>query len=200
MISVDKILQFWFEGITDQTPIDKRALPFRKWFAKDERLDAEIKETFEAQLILARGGQCREWENSFPGRLALIILFDQFSRNMYRGTAKMFETDSLALDLSLRSIEEKIDGEWQLIERIFLYLPLMHSEDSDIQKLSLRCFEKLAGEAKHKFPQNVSYYEYNFFYAQKYCSVIEQFGRFPHRNIFLARISTVEESAFLRRG
>ena len=200
MISVDKILQFWFEGITDQTPIDKHTLPFRKWFAKDERLDAEIKETFEAQLLFARGGQCREWENSSPGRLALIILFDQFSRNMHRGTAKMFDTDSLALDLSLRSIDEKIDGEWPLIERIFLYMPLMHSEDLDIQKLSVRCFEKLAGEAKHKFPQNVSYYEYNLRYAQKHCSVIEQFGRFPHRNIFLARISTAEESAFLRRS
>ena len=182
MSSFNKILDYWFEGVTDETPIDNRALPFRKWFAKDTKIDDEIRRQFESDLLQARQGQYQEWENSLRGRLALIILFDQFSRNLYRGAPKMFENDSLALDLSLRSISEKSDGQLQLIERMFLYLPLMHSEELKIQTLSLKYFEQLLVEVKQKFPHNTTYYQSNLRYAQQHFATIEKFGRFPSRN------------------
>ena len=182
MVSYNKILDYWFEGVTDETPIDKRARPFRKWFAKDTKIDDEIRRQFESDLLQARQGQHKDWENSLRGRLALLILFDQFSRNMYRGTPKMFENDSLALDLSLRSLNEKVDGQLPLIERMFLYMPLMHSEDLKIQTLSLKCFEQLLVEAKQKFPHNTAYYQSNLRYAQQHFATIEKFGRFPSRD------------------
>ncbi len=177
----EKILEYWFEGVTDETPIDKRALPFRKWFAKDPLLDREILEEFETDLMKARQGHTKDWENSIRGRLALIILFDQFSRNMYRNTPRMFENDPLALTLCLRSIEEKIDGQLPLIERMFLYMPLMHSEDLNVQKLSLKYFEQLFEEAKQKFPHNAAYYQSNLCTAQQHFFIIEKSGRFVQR-------------------
>ena len=178
----NKILDYWFEGVTDETPIDKRVLPFRKWFAKDKKIDDEIRQQFESDLIRARQGQYKDWEYFIRGCLALIILFDQFSRNMYRHTPKMFENDSLALELSLRSINEKLDGQLPLIERMFLYMPLMHSEELKIQRLSLKYFEQLAAEAKQKSPPNAAYYQSNLQYARQHFAAIEKFGRFPHRD------------------
>lgn len=177
----DKILNYWFEGISDETLIDKRALPFRKWFAKDKQIDDEIREQFESDLTKAQKGEYKDWEHSIRGRLALIILFDQFSRNIYRNTHKMFENDSRALELSFRSINENLDGQLQLIERMFLYMPLMHSEDLNIQKLSLKHFEQLLEEAKQKSPRNAPYYQSNLGYARQHFAVIEKFGRFPQR-------------------
>ena len=111
-----EILDFWFEGLTDATAIDKKSPVVKKWFVKDKKFDDEICTKFESDLIQARRGEHRNWETSAQGRLALVILLDQFSRNTYRNTLKAFETDSLALDLTLRSIKEKIDQQLQLIE------------------------------------------------------------------------------------
>ena len=182
MAHYNEILSYWFEGVTDETPIDKQARPFCKWFAKDQKIDEEIRRWFESDLLKAQQGQYQEWENSIRGRLALIILFDQCSRNIYRGTPKMFENDFRALALSLRSLNEKLDGQPPLIERMFLYLPLMHSEELNIQRLSLKYCEQLLLEAKQKFPSNAAYYQSNLHYARQHFTTIEKFGRFPQRD------------------
>lgn len=182
MADFHKILEYWFEGVTDETSIDKRVMPFRKWFAKDPLLDREILKKFETDLTKARQGQYKDWENSMRGRLALVILFDQFSRNMYRNTRKIFENDSRALELSLCSINENIDGQLQLIERMFLYMPLMHSEDLNVQRSSLKYFEQLFKEAKQKFPQNAPYYQSSLLCARQHFATIEKFGRFMRRD------------------
>ena len=202
LLSMDKItqiLQFWFEGVDDNTPIDNKSNPFKKWFTKDEKFDREIKEKFEAHLIRARWGQYREWESSIDRRLAITILFDQFSRNMFRNTPRMFENDPLAVDLTLRSINEEMDKQLLLIHRIFLYTPLMHSEERRIQELSIKYFGNLVEEAKQKIPANAHYYEYSYGYAQRHQEIIQRFGRFPHRNKILGRTSTREEIEFLRK-
>ena len=199
MFDFDKILSFWFAGVTDATIIDKNALPFRNWFAKSEKFDREIQEKFEFDLLKARRGEYQNWESSVKGRLALVILFDQFSRNMYRNTPKMFENDALALALTLRTIQEGWDVQLQLIERVFIYLPLMHSEDLKVQKMSVEHFDNVVVQAKERFPKNVSYFENNFFYAKKYCAIIAKFGRFPHRNAVLGRASSSQELEFLQK-
>ena len=194
------ILHFWFEGVTDGTLINKAAMPFRKWFAKNEKFDQQIRERFGGDLEAARDGKYRSWENSAHGRLALIILYDQFPRNMFRNSPKMFEYDSSALALALKTIRYGWDAQLSLIERTFLYMPLMHSEDLKVQKMSLEYFSKLILEAKERFSQNVPYYEYSFSFAKRHHDIIEKFGCFPHRNSTLGRVSTPEEIQFLTKS
>ena len=129
------ILNFWLEGVTDATLINKGAMPFRKWFSKNEEFDQEIRERFGSDLAAAREGQYRSWKNSAQGCLALIILFDQFPRNMFRNSPRMFENDPAALALTLKAIyDDGWDTQLSLIERTFLYMPLMHSEDRRCRK------------------------------------------------------------------
>ena len=199
MDRIQEILNYWFGGLDDKKPIDKNSPVVKRWFTKSAKTDQEIRDKFERDFLKARQGEYKQWEESVRGRLALIVLFDQFSRNMYRDSPRMFETDSLALDLTLRSIKDKKDRELQLIERIFLYMPLMHAEQLDMQKLSLKQFAFLVEESKTANPGNISYYEYTFGYAQRHHDIIEQFGRFPHRNEILKRSSTEQEKEFLEK-
>ncbi len=179
---IESILEYWFEGVDDETIVKKKALPFKKWFVQSRRVDQEICARFEKVLVEAAEGKYKDWEESVRGRLALILLFDQFSRNIYRGTLQMYAYDALALDLILRSIQEKFDQQTNLIERIFFYMPLMHAEDLKAQKLSIECFERLVKESKIKSSQNAAYYQYHFSHAQKYYDLILKEGRFLHRD------------------
>ena len=200
MERINVILNFWFRGIEDEAIIRKNDLPFRRWFEKNKFFDQEIREKFETDLMRAKQGACKTWETTARGRLALVILYDQFSRNMYRNTPKMYETDSLALDLALRSIRENRHQQLILVKHIFLYMPLQHAEDIRMQELSLQSFEQLVNDVAEKNPKNVDYYKYHLNYAKRHHAIISRFGRFPHRNAVLGRISTSEELAFLKRS
>ena len=169
--------------------IDKKALPFKKWFTKDKKVDEEIRWQFELDLAKAADGEYKDWEGLTKGRLALILLYDQFSRNMYRDTERMYAYDALALELTLRTMGQKLEGGLSLIQRTFLYMPLMHFEDLKLQQLSVQCFAKLVEESKVKNPNNTHYYEYNLKYAREHCATVVQFGRFPHRDTILGRAS-----------
>ncbi|MCK4881905.1 MAG: DUF924 domain-containing protein [Candidatus Omnitrophica bacterium] len=187
MDKIDLILDYWFEGVSDATAIDKKSSPFKKWFIKDEQVDDEIRERFEADLTKAADGEYKDWEGSARGRLALILLYDQFSRNIYRDMPRMYAYDALALDLTLRSIDQQWDRELSLIQRTFLYMPLMHFEDPTLQQLSVKCFTGLVEESKAKIPANTHYYEYSLKYAKGHYDTVLQFGRFPHRDAILNR-------------
>ncbi len=193
------VLQFWFEGIDDSTPIDKSRNPFRKWFTKDKGFDEEVRRRFEADMESARLGQYQDWESAPNGRLALILLFDQFPRNTYRNTPKMFEYDLLALNLTKKFLTDHSDEKLNLIERVFVYMPLQHAEELSIQKESLRCFSSLVELSRKKNPGNTPYFENTLGYAQRHHDIIERFGRFPHRNAILNRPSTKEEAEFLAK-
>jgi uncharacterized protein (DUF924 family) len=192
-----EILDFWFQGVDDTTVINKKNPPFSQWFIKNSAFDQQIKERFEADLQNVE--QCRSWASEVKGALALIILSDQFSRNLYRNTPKMFSTDPFALETTLSTIKAETDEDLPLIERVFLYMPLMHSEDLVIQEMSLQCFEDLIEGCKEKNPRNISYYQYTFDYAKRHHDIIDNFGRFPHRNAILGRTSTPQEVAFLTK-
>lgn len=199
MTTSQDILDFWFEGVTDATPIENKANPFRKWFMKNPKFDQEIRTKFEVDLVTAQQGGYKSWEESARGRLALIILFDQFSRNIYRNTPEAFVFDPLALDLTLRSLREGSDQSLYLIERTFFYMPLMHAEDLAVQETSVQYFEKLLQESRQKKTANASYYEYSLGFAQRHQEIIRRFGRFPHRNAILQRPSTEAEEQFLHK-
>jgi len=195
----EEVLEFWFEGITDQSTFNMKKNPFKKWFKKDVKFDEKIRSQFEVDYLKAKNGEYMDWMYSQEGRLALVILLDQFSRNMYRNLPQMYDTDEQALDLTLLSIKEKDDQKYQCIERTFLYMPLQHAEDLEMQDLSIECFEQLTKDAEKSSPENAQYFQYNYDYAKKHKEVVEQFSRFPHRNDILGRPTTNSEREYLNK-
>ena len=168
------ILDFWFVELQ----------PKQHWI-KDPKLDDEIKTRFERTLFQARACELFEWRKNPKGRLAEIIVLDQFSRNIYRGLPESFIADPQVLILAQEAIAGGHD-ELGPLKKAFLYMPFMHSESLLIQDQSVRLFENLGNEN-------------NLDYAIKHREVIQRFGRFPHRNLILGRPSTVEETEFLKQ-
>ena len=199
MNSIDQIIVFWFDALTDATPIDKKSPPAKLWFNGGRAFDEEIRQKFLKDFEKAKAGEFKDWEKTACGRLALVILFDQFSRNMFRNTPQAFETDPLALELCQRSIKDGKDKELMLIERVFLYMPFMHAESLGVQEEGIRHLELLIEESKTKAPLNTPYFKYNLTYAKCHRDIIAKFGRFPHRNKALQRASTPAEAEFLAK-
>jgi len=195
---IKDILNYWFEGIDEETVLNGKAPTVKRWFAKDDQVDAKIEKQFGADVLKARKGKYNDWAENPQGRLALIILFDQFSRNIYRDSPKAFDKDLQALEYCLLSIKDGLDEKLTFIERIFLYMPMMHSENLKIQERGLECFDRLVKVAEKNEDKNVDYYTYTLDYAQKHYDIIERFHRFPHRNAILNRRSTPSEIEFLK--
>lgn len=162
------ILNFWFS---------EEVKP--KWFVKDINLDKLITEKFQ-NVYQAAKMQTLTWKKTPEGCLALVIILDQFSRNMFRGLAKSFESDAIALSLTKYALDNQMDKDLNLEQKQFLYMPLMHSENINDQELSLSLFTA------------------DDIYAKRHWEIIKMFNRFPHRNEILGRISTKEELEFLK--
>lgn|SRR3989338_9002148 len=193
------ILDFWFEGIDEDTVITKDSEFVKRWFGKDKKVDEAIRQNFKEDLASAQRGEYGEWKKTPAGRLALIILFDQFPRHLYRETARAFENDLQALELCLRSIKDHFDEGLIFVERQFLYMPLMHSENMAIQEESLKYFGRLVKEAEETSDPNVDYLKYVLGYAQRHYDIVKRFGRFPHRNAMLKRRATSHELEFVKK-
>lgn len=198
MERVAAILDYWFEGITEETRlIDHEAVQHR-WFAHDAAVDQEIKTKFGSDLTKARKGKCAGWMDMSVGSLALILLLDQFSRNIYRNSAKAYDTDLQALEYCFLAIKSDFDEELSLIQRQFLYMPMMHSENLRIQEKSLDYYKGLVEASETLEPHNTEYYQSVFEFAQRHHDIIQRFERFPHRNDVLKRRSTSTELEFLK--
>ncbi|MFN3566225.1 MAG: DUF924 family protein [Burkholderiaceae bacterium] len=159
------------------------------WFRKSEATDASIRARFGADVEAALAGQRDRWDDSPRGALALILLLDQFTRNVFRDTPRAFAGDGKALALASALVERGEDRSLAPIERWFAYLPFEHAESLDAQRESLRLFAALAQDGLAE----------PLAWAQKHYDVIARFGRFPHRNAILGRASTPEEIEFLRQ-
>lgn len=202
------LLEYWFATLDDAAPLDRAAEPFRtcyqRWYGKDPAIDAEIRTRFESLLHeTARDGRrlndvITAFRNAPHGLLALVILLDQLPRNMYRDTPQMYAHDPLALAVSLAAIREyEHDESLPTVRRMFLYVPLMHVENSTIQEYMLAQFDDLVERARTRSPQNRGFFELARDYARRHVEVVARFGRFPHRNAILSRQSTAEEEAYL---
>jgi uncharacterized protein (DUF924 family) len=187
----DTILEFWFGSDSDDGAVAKERAGL--WWSKNKETDDEIRR-FEIYVILADSEQMKDWLATPRGRLALIILTDQFPRNIYRDTARAFSCDIQALTWCIDGLEKKIDRDLRPIERVFFYLPLEHAEYMEHQDLSVKCFGELVSTVPAE--QRPVFEEY-LDYAIRHRQIIERFGRFPHRNKLLGRKSTAEELAFL---
>jgi len=189
------IVDFWF-GRLDHAGLPS-AEAERRWFSPDEEFDAEIRARFEADLRNAAAGRLTRWEREARGSLALVLLFDQFPRNMYRGRPRAFLFDEHGRAVAERAIRAGFDKALWPIERAFLYMPFEHVEDAAVQAESVRRFGALLDAvAEEQKPRFRNFLEY----AERHREVIERFGRFPHRNVTLGRASTAEEEAYLAHG
>jgi len=169
----EQILAFWFKELTP-----------KQWWGKDEELDALIGDGYGDLLASASRCELFEWRAGPRGRLAEILVLDQFSRHIHRDKPLAFACDPLALALAQEAIDRSADEALTPTERVFLYLPFMHSESSKIQRVSVALYEK------NGLPDNLDF-------ALKHKAIIDRFGRYPHRNEILGRVSTSDEIAFL---
>lgn len=193
MQKAQEILEFWFEGALTHPP-DTEAIG-KRWFGSSPDLDQQIASLFGPTLEDIVQGQYQEWLDHPKSALAYIVVLDQFSRNIYRGTGQAFAQDALALDCAKNMLRKEWDQMLAPIERVFVYLPFEHSESMEMQNLAVTLFEKLAQEAP---VAQKNMYDMYLEYAKKHAAVIARFGRFPHRNERLNRPSTPEEIAFLK--
>ncbi|WDD97762.1 DUF924 family protein [Thalassomonas actiniarum] len=192
---VDEVLDFWFGEITNEL-CDEQHQAF--WYQGSEALDNEVKIKFFDLYQQALAGQLAHWQQAARGSLALVILLDQLPRNMFRGTARAFASDELALKVCKAGIESGVDRQLSLIERIFYYHPLQHSESLAEQQTSVETFIEML----EQYPQvvHIKVIENSIHWAKEHLAIIRQFGRFPHRNKALARESTAQELEYLKSG
>lgn len=189
------LLDFWFAGcLADATLVPAR---LKAWFRSTRVFDRDIEQRFGELMHDAAAGALRDWETDPRGRLALVIAQDQFTRNIHRGTAAAFAGDAEALRLARQGVARGHDTAMHPLERAFLYLPLEHAEDPQMQALSVeRCRLNLAGAPpEHREPLR-QFMEA----ALEHADIVRRFGRFPHRNRPLGRDSTTEEIAYLDAG
>ncbi len=186
MERVEKVLRFWFWA-SDTERRDPRV-----WFVADVTFDQACRAGFLADHERAAAGELNDWREGPRSTLALILLLDQFPRNMFRGTARVYATDSQALSVAQHAVAREFDRALTPTERVFVYLPFEHSENLDAQLESVRLLRTLVDQD----PSVSGYLEY----AERYLEIIRRFGRFPHRNAILGRVSTPEEAAFLASG
>ena len=171
----EDIIKFWFEEISPE-----------QWFKKDEKFDAMLLERAGTTVIKALNGQLDRWSKTSAGSVSLVILLDQFTRNIFRDTPKAFSGDEMALVLSQKSINSEWFANLTIVYKQFLLMPMMHSEDISMQEKSLPLFKQHTNKRTYEF-------------AVKHRDIIAKFGRFPHRNLMLSRPSTEEELIFLNQ-
>ncbi|MBT8099607.1 MAG: DUF924 domain-containing protein [Gammaproteobacteria bacterium] len=191
-VRIDAILNFWFmEQELSAPQIDNR---MDTWFGEDATFDHEIKTHFADDVERASEGQLDHWAHQPRGRLALILLLDQFRRNIYRNTADAFALDKVALKLCVEGAMEKKDQGLTPIQRAFFYMPLQHAESKRVQAKACELFNKLAEVVSPTYRETFGTMAQ---FAELHRDIVDQFGRFPHRNELLGRKNTPEEDEYL---
>ena len=165
------VIKYWFSEKSRQ-----------HWFFSTTEIDDEIRQLYEQLWISAASGELNDWKDSPHGCLVLIIVLDQFPLNMFRGKAKSFQTEEMAVEVTLKAINQGYDEILKADELLFLFMPLMHSENLEHQDIQVKLFEK---------------YDFNDEYSKHHRNIVKKFGRFPHRNDILGRKSSADEVEYL---
>ena len=193
-VKPETVRDFWFGG---PDPLDadiEERIDF--WFAAPPAADVEIERRFGDAVRAALAGRLDNWRTTPPDRLSLVILLDQFPRNIHRGTPDAYSGDEKARPLTVEAIEQGSDCELSILERAFLYMPLQHAEDNDAQRLSVEMFQNLVAEC----PDGMQVHMKRFLAsARTHRDIVERFGRFPHRNSIFGRECTQAEIEYLRQ-
>ena len=194
------VRDFWFGRLPLSAEGFNRRMPF--WFGDEsspmrQRRDEHIRVRFGRLVEHAARGELASWADGPRRRLSLILLLDQFPRNMFRGTARAFATDAQALALALSGMQSAADAALEVVERIFFYMPLQHAESREVQEESVAAYRRLLSEAP---PELQEHFASNLRSAENHRAIIERFGRFPYRNHALRRSSTPQEREWLNEG
>ena len=190
----EAMLDYWFGAPGSAAEISQRQS--KLWFGKLPEKDRDISERFTPTFNAAIAGALDPWARSPKGRLALVIVLDQFPHHIHRDTPQAFAQDAKSLALSMAALASGEDKQLTLIERVFLYLPLEHAESLAMQDLSVAQYQQLASEAMES---ERTLFDNFLDYAHKHREVVLRFGRFPHRNDILGRPSSPEEITFLKQ-
>lgn len=190
-----EVLDFWFADACEDP--ERAQAAHRRWFGTAPDVDRAIRERFAGLVDSALGGGLAAWVAYPRGRLGLVLLLDQFPRNLFRGTSRAFAGDARAGRLALSGIDAGADAPLHPLQCVFLYMPLQHAEDAAMQTRSVRMFESLLAQADEPWRALMQSF---VTHARQHRDVIERFGRFPHRNDALGRPSTAEELAYLAGG
>ena len=192
MHDADRVLEFWLEPKpSNDAECEAKS---KLWFAGEPELDREIRERFQSLTEAARRGQLDDWTGVPRRAFALMIVLDQFSRNLYRGSSEAFSADPKALAIAKTLIEPAQIAEFDALERLFLALPFCHAEDLGEQKIATALVQRAAQSAKPAWKKMLTgAVDFN----RKHLDVVARFGRFPHRNETLGRESTPDEREYL---
>lgn len=189
---IRRVLDFWFTGCENDRPkIDAR---MDRWFGDDPALDEEIREQFGDLVARASAGELDDWAETARGRLALIILLDQFRRNIYRGRAEAYACDRQALKLCVEGTLARHYRQLSPEEQLFFFMPLQHAESRKVQAKAVSVYQALANSVSETLRETFLTAAQ---FAELHRDIIEEFGRFPHRNAVLGRPNTPEEEAYL---
>ena len=205
-----RVREFWFgKSLTGPLPGEGNLASVAQiltrrasvWFESNPQArgqgDELIRSQFQALVERAGRGELSAWADSPRRRLSLIILLDQFPRQIYRGSPQAFAYDSQALNLTLSGMQSAADGALNIVERLFFYMPLQHTESTEVQDESVSNYRRLVAESP---PELKSTFEESLESAEEHRAVIREFGRFPHRNRILGRNSTPDEEAWLAKN
>jgi uncharacterized protein (DUF924 family) len=195
-----KVREFWFGRLP--LPPDELDRRMQLWFGalspqEQQEWDDDIHTQFEPLVKQALAGELDAWADGPRRRTSLILLLDQFPRNLYRGSARSYAGDELALALALSGMNSGADAALDPVERMFFYMPLQHSEARDVQDESVAAYRRLVMEAPDALKAT---FQSSLEYAERHREVIVRFGRFPHRNRLLGRASTPEELTYISNG
>lgn len=189
---IDEVLEFWFDR--PATTTEEYGRKVKRWYMGGTALDAEIRERFAALVERALAGGLDDWTQTARGRLALILVLDQFPRSISRDTPAAYAGDERAQALAVEAFDRGVDRELSIEERQFLTMPFLHAEDLALQERGVAAMDALVADAaEFQKPMLAMGVEQ----SRKYRDLIARFGRFPHRNALLGRTSTPEEQAFL---
>jgi uncharacterized protein (DUF924 family) len=189
------VLDFWLaDGVTLGWPSQEMN---KRWFTGGPELDQAIAQQFGSAVALAQAGGLADWEAAPLDRLALIILLDQFTRNIFRGSARAFAGDARAQQLVQQTLAAQQDRQLPWVGRVFMYMPLMHAENLALQDQCVACFTQLVAEAPDALKQRL---QSNLDFARQHQDIISRFGRFPYRSAALGRSNTPDEDEFLLKG
>ncbi len=189
----DDVLAFWFGA--PGSAADEQLAKVRRWYAGGEAMDRAIRDEFEHDVEQALLGALAGWAADPHGRVALVLLLDQFTRTLYRDTPRAFAGDPAAQALAVEAFDQGIDRELALDERNFLVMPFLHAEDLGLQERAIGLMDRIVADAPLELR---TVYSMGIEQSRKYRDVIARFGRFPHRNAVLGRESTPEELEFLK--
>ena len=191
---VDKVLRYWFADIGENFDVQQQN---QVWYSGDQVIDQQIRQQFGHLVENALVGEFDDWTDNAQGALALILLLDQFTRNIYRASHRAFDGDERARKILRSALVQGLDRELTFVQRSFFYMPLEHSESLSDQKRCVELFTKMLEEVPEQGKDMV----YSCLqYAQQHRDIIARFGRFPHRNEALGRSSTAQEEQYLQEG